>query len=99
MIPTSYTVRSVAGQPGQDHPKSWVIEVSNDGTEHSWTEMDRHNNNEDLNGSRVTVNFKTSLVRSQWIRFFRFRQTGENHGGGNELILSSLEIFGKLLEE
>ena len=95
VIPTSYSVRSYGAASGGDHPKSWVIEVSNDGTENSWTEIDRRDNN-DLNYNRVTVNFKISQLPSESFRFFRLRHTGKNHNGNNYLILSSLEIFGTL---
>ena len=40
MIPTSYSVRGLSDGPGGEHLKSWVIEVSNDGTENSWREID-----------------------------------------------------------
>ena len=39
MIPKSYTVRSCEDSTGDHHLKSWVIEVSNDGS--SWEEIDR----------------------------------------------------------
>ena len=56
VIPTSYSVRSYSGGVGGSHLKSWVIEVSNDG--YSWTQIDRRDNNNDLNNSFVTANFK-----------------------------------------
>ena len=60
VIPTSYSVRSWARGPGSCHLKSWVIEVSNDGS--SWTEIDRRDNNHDLNNRTVTQNFKVLQV-------------------------------------
>ena len=103
VIPTSYSVMSYGYGPGKFHPKSWVIEVSNDGTENSWKEIDRRDNNEDLNDIHVIVNFKTSLINtsdlpSEGFRFFRFRQTGKNHAGNNIFNINSLEIFGTLFE-
>ena len=94
VIPTSYSVRSWHDGPGSCHLKSWVIEVSNDG--HSWTEIDRRDDNNDLNSSWVTVNFKISRVPSESFRFFRLRQAGKNHQGDYCLDLSALEIFGTL---
>ena len=89
--------------PGGPHLKSWVIEVSNDGS--SWTEIDRRENNNDLNDEYATANFKISKVPSESFRFFRLRQTGMNHYGLIDgcdfyvVTLSSLEIFGTLFEK
>ena len=92
--PTSYSVMSYGLDTGYCHLKSWVIEVSND--RESWTEIDHRDNNNDLNGSCVTVNFKISRVPSEGFRFFRLRQTGKNHRGDYRLTIGSLEIFGTL---
>ena len=90
VIPTTYSVKS-----GTNYgPKSWVVEVSNDG--YSWTEIDRRDNNYDLNDRFVTANFEVSRVPSERLRFFRFRQTGKNHQDEDVLALMSLEIFGTL---
>ena len=97
VIPTSYSVRSQGNGPGNSHLKSWVIEVSNDGS--SWTEIDRRDNNNDLNDKYATANFKISKVPSESFRFFRLKQTGPNHRGYDYLAISSLEIFGTLFEK
>ena len=99
VIPTSYSVMSCTDNRGGWHPKSWVIEVSNDGTENSWTKLDCRDNNDDLNYKLVTVNFKISRVPRESFRFFRFRQTGKNHHRSDSLALCSLEIFGTLVEK
>ena len=95
VIPTSYSVRTY---DGKYNPKSWLMEVSNDGTENSWTEIDRQDNN-DLNARLVTRNFKISKVPSEGFQFIRFRQTGKNHYGNYDIRVNSLEIFGTLFEE
>ena len=77
VVPTSYSVWSYGCGPGCNHLKSWVVEVSNDGS--SWTEIDRRDNN--VNDKYATANFKISRVPSESYRFFRLRQTGENHAG------------------
>ena len=93
VIPTSYSIMSAS-----DHqPKSWVLEVSNNG--YSWTEIDRRDNNNELKDAYVTVNFKISCTPSESFRFLRLRQTGENHKRGHMLRLCSLEIFGILCEK
>ena len=102
VIPTSYSVRTyfwtaVGGGPyAYHHLKSWVIEVSNDGTENSWTEIDRRANSEDLRSKHATVNFTVPHVPSEGFRFVRLRQTGKNHWNRCVLCLDSLEIFGTL---
>ena len=94
VIPTSYSVRSISSGPGSAHPKSWVIEVSND--RYTWTEIDRRENSQELNGKYKTRNFAISPVLSECFRFIRLRQTGPNHKGTNELTIVSLELFGTL---
>ena len=85
VIPTSYSVMSGA----YDHLKSWVVEVSNDGR--SWTEIDRRDNDNDLNGRHATANFKISKVPSESFRFFRLRQTDKG-----TVEVAALEIFGNV---
>ena len=102
IIPTSYSVRTSRNSPGGDTLKSWVIEVSKDGTENSWVEIDRRDDSHDLNCCYVTVNFKISRVPSESFRFFRLRETGPNHYGDHHsyyVNITSLEIFGTLWEK
>ena len=98
VIPVSYSVRSYRRCPGSFHPKSWVIEVSDDGTEGSWQQLDRRDDNDDLNGHQVTGRFHIRTVPTEPFRFFRLRQTGENHHGNYYLALCSLDISGFLFE-
>ena len=89
---TSYSIRTECGY----YPKSWVLEVSNDGSEESWEIVDTRAENEDLNASHVTRNFQVSARPSGGFRFVRLRETGKNHGGYDYLDLTSLELFGTL---
>ena len=97
VIPTSYSVRTYGSGPGHRHLKSWVIEVSDYGS--SWKEIDRRDDNYDLNDAYASAHFKISNVPSEGVRFFRLKQTGENHFGDYEVVISSLEIFGSLIEK
>ena len=97
VIPASYSVKSQGDLPGGDHLKSWVIEVSNDEKQKSWIEIDRREDNYDLNGSSVTRNFKISRVPSTGFRFVRLRQTGRNHSQHYYVAFACLEIFGTLI--
>ena len=92
MTPTSYSVMSGVSL----FPKSWVLEVSNDGSEGSWEIVDRRDNNQDLNARLVIRNFAISAPPSEAFRFVRFRQTGKNHRGRDGLQISALELFGTL---
>ena len=96
VTPTSYSIKSYGYGPGGGHPKSWVLEVSNDGSEGSWKVVDSRENNEDLNSSHVTRNFAVSAPPCGEFRFVRLRHTGKNHFGNNDLVICSLEIFGAL---
>ena len=90
VAPTSYSIRSA----DFGFPKSWVIEVSNDGKE--WEVVDRRDDNEDLNGPYVAHTFEICDPPSGSFRFFRLRQTGLNHQGNHYLAVCSLEVFGTL---
>ena len=96
MTPTSYSIRSYSGGPGYNHPKSWVLEVSNDGIDGSWEVVDTRENNKDLNNSLVTCNFEITAPPSGAFRFVRLRQTGKNHCGYDELEICAFELFGAL---
>ena len=88
VTPTSYSIRS---HVGAGFPKSWVLEVSNDG--HAWTVIDRRDDNEDLRAERVTRNFAISTRLVKGFRFIRLRETGKNHHGDDRLILTAFEIL------
>ena len=97
VTPTSYSIRSYGNGPGNHHPKSWVLEVSNDGSEGSWAVVDSRENNSDLNDKSVTRNFALSAPRSRAFRFVRLRLTGKNHRGFDYLWICSL--FGAVSAE
>jgi hypothetical protein len=93
--PTGYVIRSCwNGYTGSENLKSWVIEISDDGTK--WTEIDRRENNDDLDGQNIVYPFSISAGRDA--RFIRLRQIGKNHIGGWCIMISAFEIFGTLIE-
>ena len=93
--PTSYSIRTAESC----FPKSWVLEVSNDGDAGMWIGIDSREGNEDLNAKHVTRNFAIALAPNKAFRFLRLRQTGKNHDGNDALELCSLEIFGTVSRE
>ena len=96
VAPTSYSIRSHCGP---SYPKSWVLEVSNDGSDGSWHEVDRRVDNTDLKGRFVTHHFPIANPPSEKFRFIRLILTDKSHRNDNVLCLSSLEIFGTLFSQ
>jgi hypothetical protein len=93
--PTDYSNRSDhSSQVNGIHLKSWVMEGSSDGSARE--EIDRREDNNDLNGSSFIKTF--SISKSIECRFIRLRMIGPAHSGNNQLLLSALEIFGYLIE-
>jgi hypothetical protein len=92
---THYSIRSFHsdGENGR-HLKSWVLEVSSDGS--NWVEIDRRENNNELNGASKISTF--SISKSMECRMIRLCQIGQNHQGNHHLLFSALEIFGFLIE-
>ena len=99
VAPTSYSIRSKNDGPGSAHPRSWVLEVSNDGSEGSWEVVDSREDNNELNDKHVIRNFEISAPPSGAFRFVRLRLTGENHFGKDYLSINALELFGTLSRE
>ena len=93
VAPTSYSIRK---DTRGGYPRSWVLEVSNDGSDSSWQVVDRRDDNQDLNGRYVTHNFAINSPQQGSFRFVRLRQTGKNHAGNDGLRITSLEVFGTL---
>jgi hypothetical protein len=85
--PTHYTIRT---HSGPSYLKSWAVEGSDDGA--SWTEIDRRENNSDLNANLSVKTFAVS--RSGSFPRIRLRQTGPNHRGDNCLVLRAFKVFG-----
>jgi hypothetical protein len=79
--------------PNSYHLKNWVIEGSIDGT--SWSELDRRENNTDLNNSYAVKTFNVCKVDT--FRMIRLRQIGPNHGNNNYLIFTAFDLFGLLM--
>lgn len=96
--PTSYSIKSCSNI-SCPHLKNWVIEVSNDGNK--WDEVDRRENDSNLNGEVKIFTFNIQKQTSNYYHFIRIRQIGnswytkENH---NWIVVRRFEVFGKLKE-
>jgi hypothetical protein len=76
--------------------RSWVLEGSLNGSNDSWDEVDRHDDDTTMNIKHPIGTF--AVTRSGEYRFIRLRQTGKNHGNNDYMVLYSFEIFGDLIE-
>ena len=94
VAPTSYSIMSCTDRRGGWHPRSWVLEASNDKS--TWTLLDQRDDNSDLNDRSVTCHFSLKNQAQMMFRFVRLRQTGRNHHNSDSFALASLEIFGTL---
>jgi hypothetical protein len=96
VLATQYSIksRSDAG-PGGLHPKSWVIEVSDD--KNSWSVVDEKVGNGDLNGLGSVKTFKVDTPKAG--QYLRMRQTGLNHCNSHYFSFGKIELFGNLVNK
>ena len=94
VIVTGYAIKSYPGAPGGNHLKSWVLEVSKDGTK--WDVADQRSSFTDLNSKAALCYMRIAKGIHEPCRFVRLRQIGPNHHGSYALCLSALELFGTL---
>jgi hypothetical protein len=95
VLPSYYTLRSnFDGQPNWSNPKSWVVEISDDGVE--WVMVDVQQNTCCLNDRNVVASFP--IRGGKECRMVRLRQTDLNHSGTHFLVMSSFEVFGTLAQ-
>lgn len=94
---TSYSIKS-NGNSGKNNYdlKSWVIEVSNDGEK--WEEIDRHDNDESLNGQDIIKTFDIQNPNKNFYRFIQLRQTGPSWNNHNRTIFwfYFIEFYGRM---
>lgn len=96
IIPTNYTIRSFHALPNEGaHPKSWVIEGSNDN--HDWTILDKQKDCPLLNGMNLVHTFSIENPEEKDFRFIRIRQTMCNWVFSDCLCIDSIEFYGYLL--
>lgn len=96
IIPTNYTIRSFHALPNEGaHPKSWVIEGSNDN--HDWTILDKQKDCPLLNGMNLVHTFSIKNPEEKDFRFIRIRQTMCNWVFSDCLCIDSIEFYGYLL--
>jgi hypothetical protein len=100
--PTHYAIRSwFPGCSNKQWPLKWKLEGCNDSGE--WVELDASiNEDSDVLQDYLVVTFpvrnKDFLGHPQWLRRVKFTEIGCNKCNGPCLILSTLEIFGELMQ-
>ena len=95
IVPTDYEIRSRNGTTNWYHPKSWIIECSNDNIQ--WEILDEQIDCPSLNGKRITCSFKLKNHIKNEYRYFRMRNIGQDWYGANYLTIEAFEIYGKLV--
>lgn len=93
VIPKNYTIRS-APYDGGAHPKSWVIEGSNDNE--NWSVIDIQNNCTELNGLSYVHTFDIKNDEDNEYRYIRMRQTDKSFAINDYLRFESFELYGFL---
>lgn len=96
VIPTEYTIQSFPqSSNGYAHPKSWVIEGSNDNK--NWEIVNEQVNSSVLNGESIIHTFPIGKDRQKAFRYLRMRITGQNWGEIVTLCISAIEFYGTLI--
>ena len=97
IIPNSYTIRSIDGWgQNSDHPKSWIIECSND--QNSWEIVDDVKDCNYLNGSYLVHTFEIKNQTNKEYKYLRMRSTGPDCSNDSHFLsFDSFEVYGTLI--
>ncbi|KAK8860504.1 hypothetical protein M9Y10_012169 [Tritrichomonas musculus] len=96
VILTEYTIKtSCLFEKNMRHPRSWVIEGSNDSN--SWEILDEQKDCSEINGKSITHTFSINNQELKKFKMIRLRATGPNWDGSNHLFIESFEIYGRYL--
>lgn len=96
VIPSHYQLRSACCDSNWAHPRSWVIEGSNDDVE--WIQLYLQNDCPYLNGRSISHLFMLeNRNESRSFRYIRMRYVGVNWCNGYCMAFDSFEIYGSLI--
>lgn len=90
---SNYTLRSYFNTPN-DHPKTWVIQGSNDGQ--NWEDIDKQEDCPYLNGASLIHTFKIKKENRKEFSYIKLLQTDSNWYGRDFLLIDSIEFYGEL---
>ena len=91
---TDYLIKSRLCNEDSSHPKSWVIEGSNDDS--VWEIIDVQKDCPYLNGYGVSHAFTLENPNPHQFKYIRMRLTGKDWQGANILMINAFEMFGQL---
>ena len=92
---THYTIKSVKMPVNGKHPRSWVIEGSNDNM--MWSTISDEKDCPYLNGQSLVHTFKVNGNCTTEFRYIRMRLTCLNWNNNDYLKIESFEIYGRLI--
>lgn len=95
--PTGYTIRSRPRNKESSHPRSWIVEGSNDKVR--WKTLDSQKDVDCLCGENLSCTFKIqeNLKSDEFFQYLRIRQTGKNSRGNDYFGFEALEYFGSII--
>jgi hypothetical protein len=99
VIPTVYTLQTRHdADSGCGHPKSWIVECSETGSEDSsqlsWIPLDVQ---EDVAMNRKSARKTFNISNAPKCRSIRIQMIGLNHDNDNRFVVGQFELFGTLL--
>ena len=97
--PTRYSIKTRNNSDSQN-PINWCIEVSNTGKDSDWRLIDSRSGVTSVSkrNQSDTFDIQTRLTTEENYRYIRFRCTGKTSGNCDQLVISSLEYFGALID-
>ena len=90
---THYTIKAGPHKAGNEHPKTWALEVSDSQGDSTWKVIDQQNNS-DLNGPNAYKTYPCQCDKPY--QYYRIKATGPNHKGTSSLAIAKVEFFGTL---
>lgn len=95
IIPNKYSVISYDGGTNSRHPKSWVIQGSNDNE--NWDTISEEIDCPYLNKSYTTYTFDIKKQNNQDFKFIRMLSTGPSWNNKNSFAICAFEVYGELI--
>lgn len=92
IIPTNYTIKSCDYGENWIHPRSWVVEGSENSE--NWEKLDEQNDCSYLKGSNLIHTFPIQNSDHHEFKYIRIRQTGFNWKKNNCLYFNTIEFYG-----
>lgn len=93
LAPDRYSIKS----GGDDYPRSWKLQGSNDGA--TWVDLDTQSNNATLTAAQQWLSLTVNNVSTgSGYRYLGILQTGVGSAGRNYFRLSEIEFYGNLIK-